>query len=114
MKDTTIRSGRQFINLPKELFANLTSLRKLSIIANCPHKLKEDIFEKNFEMLQKLTITKYEGNTLQENIFNNTTNIIELRITNNNLKSLPHNIFDDLKRLEILDLSYNRIEIFHL
>ena len=102
--------NKQFINLPNKLFANFTSLRELSIIPNGSLEMREDIFEQNFRMLQKLKISRYDDNTLPENIFKKTPNVIELRILHNNLKKLPPNIFENFKKLEILDLSHNKLK----
>ena len=96
--------------LPDDIFANLKSLKSLSLKSIEKKNLTENVFSKNFDMLQNLTIYKYHGTTLPEKIFFNTRNLKVLQITNNYLTSLPTDIFKNLKNLEFLDLSNNQFE----
>ena len=93
------------IILPNKLFVNIKSLSLESVGSK---ELPKHIFEHNFGMIHKLSISGYEGDTLSDQIFKNTPNITELRITQNNIKSLPYYIFENLNKLEVLDLSCNK------
>ena len=102
------------INSPNKLFTNLKSMTSLNLELFGLKELTKNIFANNFEMIQCLSINRYQEDTLPENIFMNTPNITELHITHNNLKSLPSHIFENLKFLQILDLSCNKLKIMSM
>ena len=100
--------------LTNKLFKNLTSMKALAIESIGTKELTEDVFAKNFGMIQNLTISGYERDTLPVNIFNGTRNIKVLQITDNFLEYLPNNIFQNLRKLEVLDLSNNKLRKLYL
>ena len=67
-------------------------------------------YEGFFESLKKLYLHFNKLSNLPENIFENLIKLEWLDLQNNNLSTLPEKIFDNLVKLKWLDLSYNNIE----
>ena len=102
------------IKLSNKLFENLKSLKTLSLESLESKELTNDSFDCNIEMLQNLSVAGYHMDTLPEQIFQNTQNIEVLLITHNDLKYLRNDTFKNLDKLEILDLSYNKLRKVYL
>ena len=104
----------KLVMLSEKLFANIRSLKALSIESIGTKDLPKNIFHNNFGTLENLSISEYLTDTLPQGIFNNVQNVTELRIINSNLKFLSFYIFINLKKLESLDLSNNKLTILDL
>ena len=99
---------------PNKLFANLKSLKTISLKFYNSMKLTSNTFGDNFGNLQNLSISGYRWQTLPAELFNKIPNVKILQLSHNRLSSLEPNIFLNLQKLEILDLSYNKFQILDL
>ena len=124
-------SANKLVSLPETLFHGLTSLRYIFLDLNYLSFLKLELFQglKNvkkidlndnnlnyipkglFSSLNKLEFLHLEGNKIastDENPFSRQSVLREVLLKNNRLSAIPSWIFR-LSKIEVIDLSFNRI-----
>ncbi|KAK9885913.1 hypothetical protein WA026_013789 [Henosepilachna vigintioctopunctata] len=91
-----------------KIFSNFPSLVTLNLEGN-NLILENDMFT-NLTQLEKLSLSNNGIIHIPDLIFNRTTSLVELNLSNNKLESLDYNdVFSSLTNLQILDLSRNNL-----
>lgn len=108
-----LETGRNIEELLKDdfqkvLFENLQhnlSIKHLKIIHNCEGSI--------FNQIIGLTSINYDNNmnfNVTRNIFKGSENVVEVSLTNDGISVLDSFLISDLKLIEHLDLSHNKID----
>ncbi|CAH2083536.1 unnamed protein product [Euphydryas editha] len=99
---------RSFIeHIPAELFVNTTNLKTLSLQGNNITYLPNNIFKS--VKLNDLNLSHNNIGYLYSDVFLEQSSMTELKLGNNDLKSLPVGLFSNMNSLKVLDLGYNSI-----
>ncbi len=96
-------------NLPSALFANLSSLVQVELIANRLSALPEDLFRKTYN-LKTAFLNRNKLVSLPASIFRDNQNLELLDLSYNRLTDLNDNVFQGLEKLATLHLQNNRID----
>lgn len=97
----------RILQVPVDLFTNLTSLRSLYLYLNPIHELPEEIFHP-LHQLEILDLTGLQLTQLPPLLFSGLGHLKQLYLESNDLQTLPGQVFAPLDGLETLDLSYNK------
>ncbi|CAO1400754.1 unnamed protein product [Diamesa hyperborea] len=106
-------SGPFMIVWPESMFKHNQKLKSITFefmeeIEESSEDLSEEIFNLKGDTRNFSSI-----NDLLEDVFKTLSNLEELILTRNKLKTLPKDVFVDLVRLELLDLRYNNLIELH-
>lgn len=94
------------LQLQPACFANLTSLKYLTLSGNHLKFVPEDSFSKSINIL-KLDLNNNFISSFKPNTFLDLRNLENLNISNNQISHLPEGLFYNTKSLVYLDLSDN-------
>ncbi|XP_076354677.1 protein artichoke-like [Tachypleus tridentatus] len=93
---------------PTMFRGNLPSLLYLTIKSNHVHSIDKLAFS-SLESLQGLALWDNSITSIERSMFPNTS-LSQMNLSYNKLSSLPNNIFDDMPKLEYLDLRGNQLK----
>lgn len=105
-------AGNKLHSVGHNYFSNMHYLRKIDLQNNLITDISESAFS-NSTSLRLILLQKNQISSLSENTFVS-LNRLELDVSNNNLSSLPGNIFSRIKglKLESINLSGNNLRDF--
>lgn len=92
------------IEIPDNLFENLSNLRSLVMIGNQIERLTSEAFH-GLPNLKELTLSNNSLTELSKDCFSELINLEELRLDNNNILNLKSDIFTSNKHLRIVNLT---------
>lgn len=101
----------KLINIREDAFNNLYHLESLNLSSNCLERLHPGTFQ-SLDTLAELYLSDNKLQILPPNIFNGSMSLIRLVIQNNDLTHFSAVVesVKDLKYLEKLDLSFNKLQ----
>ncbi|KAL1249160.1 hypothetical protein QQF64_020165 [Cirrhinus molitorella] len=102
-----VLTGNQFTSLSWSMYSGFTELHELDLSHNHISTL-----EPPGPVLEKLSVLRLSGNRLTGLgglVFRGTPNLMEIYLDRNQIRSLHDGTFSELPRLEVIDLSQNKL-----
>lgn len=92
--------------IAEDSFDDLEQLEELSLKFNLIGNIHRDTF-KNLKLLKRLQLSGNKLITLRAGLFRNNKNMEEIYLNRNQLTYLPPNLFDELTKARVIDVSEN-------
>ncbi|XP_034934159.1 chaoptin-like [Chelonus insularis] len=105
---TMIQNKQEIVTLPKRFFANLIKLKNLKLTDIGLFYVHQNLLWGSTE-IQELYIDRNRLKSIPQKFFRDCRKLTKLVLKCNEISYLPEDIFATLTNLEILDLSYNNI-----
>ena len=105
IKNTSLLILAEVLHLPGNLLQKTTELENLDLSSNGLTELPDELLSE----LSRLKSLNLSGNSLRRLPSLTNSEVISLRLSGNNLEHLPDNAFENLTKLEEIDLRYQNV-----